>query len=55
MMLAISKKNRQENVVDRLTFTIFEIESIQAVVDVAKRFNDLLDLMNRYIEIEEDY
>lgn len=52
MMLAISEKEKQRSGEGR--FTSFEVEAIQAIVDVAETLNTLLDSMDRLISIEEE-
>jgi len=51
-MLAVSEKSK--NIAGIGRFSPFEIESIRAIVDVAKGLNDLLDFMDRLIPTEEE-
>ena len=59
MMLAVSEKNRQAGAVGRISsgdsaLDSFQVESIRAIVDVAKTLNTLLDSMDRLISTEEE-
>lgn len=52
MLLALYKKNRQSSALSKVS--PLQIESIQAIVDVAKTLNTLLDSMDRLITTEEE-
>ena len=51
MLLALYKKDRRSSPLSNVS--CLQIDSIQAVLDVAKTFNDLLNSMDRLIPSEE--